>query len=141
MPFWMDPVVENDPLTDRILGCAIKVSKALGQGFLEKVYENALAHELRKEGYKVEAQKGIEVWYDGVMVGQFVVDLLVEGQVLIELKGVKALDDSHLAQGLNYLRSTGLQVCLLLNFGAQKLEIRRLVPGPFWTPVRASEGR
>ncbi len=134
-------MVENDPLTDRILGCAITVSKALGQGFLEKVYENALAHELGKAGLKVESQKGIEVWYDSVIVGQFMVDLLVEGCVLVELKAVKALDDSHLAQGLNYLRSTGLQVCLLLNFGTPKLEIRRLVPGPLWTPVRAGEGR
>jgi GxxExxY protein len=132
---------ENDPLTDRILGSAIKVSKALGQGFLEKVYENALAHELNKDGLTVESQKGIEVWYDGVVVGQFVPDLFVEGSVLIEIKAVKALDDSHLAQGLNYLRSTGLEVCLLLNFGGPKLEIRRLVPGPLWTPVRAGENR
>jgi GxxExxY protein len=132
---------DHDPLTDRILGCAVKVSKALGQGFLEKVYEKALVHELEKDGLTVESQKGIEVWYDGIIVGQFVPDLLIEGKVVVEIKAVKALDDTHLAQGLNYLRSTGLQVCLLLNFGGPKLEIRRLVPGPTWMPVRAGEER
>ena len=122
----------HDDLTEAILGCAVKVSRELGPGFLEKVYENALAIEMRHAGLRFERQKGIEVWYRSEPAGQFVADFLVESRVLLELKSVKALDEAHLAQGLNYLRSTGLPVCLLLNFGGPKLEIRRLVPGPHW---------
>lgn len=123
----------QDDLTEAILGCAIRVSRELGPGFLEKVYENALGIEMRHASLSFERQKGIEVWYRQEPAGLFVADFLVEGQVLLELKAVKALDDSHLAQGLNYLRSTGQKVCLFLNFGGPKLEIRRLVPSPSWT--------
>ena len=114
-------------ITERVIGCAYAVSNALGCGFLEKVYENALVHELRKGGLRVEQQQAIEVNYDGVVVGDYVADLLVEGSVLIELKAVRALEDLHLAQCLNYLKATGLTVCLLLNFAKPKLEIRRVV--------------
>jgi len=114
-------------ITERVIGCAYAVSNALGCGFLEKVYENALVHELRKGGLRVEQQQAIEVNYDGVVVGDYVADLLVEGSVLIELKAVRALEDLHLAQCLNYLQATGLTVCLLLNFAKPKLEIRRVV--------------
>ncbi len=79
-------MIQQDPLTERILGCAVKVSAGLGPGFMEKVYENALLHELRKAGLDAEAQKGIEVRYDGIVVGQFVADVLVEHRVLVELK-------------------------------------------------------
>lgn len=126
------PTPAHDDLTEAILGCAIKVSRELGPGFLERVYENALAIEMRHAGLRFAQQKGLEVWYRGEPAGLFSADFLVEGRVLLELKAVKALDESHLAQGLNYLRSTGLEVCLLLNFGGPKLEIRRLVPGPEW---------
>ena len=126
----------HDPLTERILAVVFKVSTGLGVGFSEKVYENALVHELTKDGLRVEQQKGLEVWYDGVVVGNFAADLLVEGQVLVELKSVKALDDMHMAQALNYLRASGLGVCLLVNMGIAKPEIRRLVPGKDWKPVR-----
>ncbi|MEN6335752.1 MAG: GxxExxY protein, partial [Phycisphaerales bacterium] len=102
------------------------VSNTLGYGFLEKVYENALAHELRKAGIRAEQQYGIKVHYDGVVVGEYVADLLVEGSLLLELKAVKELDDIHLAQCLNYLRATKLHLCLLMHFGKPKLEIRRI---------------
>ena len=82
---------EHDPLTERIIGCAFKVANTLGHGFLEKVYENALAHELRKAGLEVVQQQGLEVHYDGVLVGEFQVDLLVEGRVLVELKAVAGI--------------------------------------------------
>ena len=105
------------------------MSGTLGVGFLEKVYENALAHELRKAGLSVAQQRGIAVMYDGVIVGDYAVDLLVEDQVLVELKVVRALEAVHAAQGLNYLKATGLPLCLLLNFGRPRLEVRRLIWG------------
>lgn len=116
----------ND-ITERIIRCVYVVANTLGNGFLEKVYENALAHELRKAGFVVEQQKGIKVRYDGVIVGDYLADLLVQKEVLVELKAVKTLDNIHVAQCLNYLRETGLKVCLLLNFGTPKVQIRRLV--------------
>jgi GxxExxY protein len=111
----------------RIIGCVYKVSNTLGSGFLEKVYENALTLELRKNGLKVKHQHGIQVRYDGVVVGEFAADLFVEDMVIIELKATKALDDIHVAQCLNYLKATELAVCLLVNFGKPKAEIRRIV--------------
>jgi GxxExxY protein len=92
-----------DSITDRIIGCVYKVSNTLGSGFLEKVYENALSLELRKNGLKIKQQHGIQVRYDGKIVGDFAADLLVEDKVIIELKATKALDDIHMAQCLNYL--------------------------------------
>ena len=114
-------------LTERVIQCAFAVSNTLGCGFLEKVYENALAHELRKAGLQVQQQHGITVYYDGVAVGEYTADLLVEGVLLLELKAVKDLDDIHLAQCLNYLKATNLRLCLLMNFAKPKIEIRRII--------------
>ena len=118
---------ELNRITERVIGCAYTVSNTLGAGFLEKVYENALAHELRKNGLDVIQQHPIQVLYDGVVVGDFVADLLVEHEVLVELKAVKAFDDVHLAQCLNYLKATGKSICLLLNFGTPKVQVKRVV--------------
>jgi GxxExxY protein len=115
-----------DELTERVIQCAFAVSNTLGCGFLEKVYENALAHELRKAGLHVQQQHGVTVYYDGVSVGEYSADLLVEGVLLLELKAVKQLDNIHLAQCLNYLRATNVRLCLLINFGKAKLEFRRV---------------
>lgn len=120
-------MIIHDPISERIIACAFKVQNTLGCGFLEKVYENALVHECRKEGLVLMAQHSIQVFYDGIVVGDFVADMLVEHRLLVELKAVKALDDIHLAQCLNYLKATGLKVCLLLNFGKPELEIRRIM--------------
>ena len=120
---------ELNRVTEQIIGCAFKVSNILGCGFLEKVYENALAHELSRSGLEVRQQHGIRVWYDGIVVGEYVADLLVEGLVLVELKAAKALDDVAAAQCINYLRATGLEVCLLINFGKPKVEVKRFVLG------------
>jgi GxxExxY protein len=114
-------------LSERIIGCAFTVANGLGSGFLERVYENALAHELRKAGLAVAQQQGVSVFYDDVIVGEYAADLLVEAAVIVELKAVRALDDVHQAQCMNYLRATGLQLCLLLNFGRPRVEIRRIV--------------
>jgi GxxExxY protein len=115
-----------DQITGLILGCADRVHNTLGVGFLEKVYENALAHEVRKAGLGVVQQAEIDVYYDRVRVGLYAADLLVESTVLVELKAVRALDSIHMAQCLNDLRATGLEVCLLLNFGTPRLQKKRV---------------
>ena len=114
-------------LTSQIIRCAHEVSNSLGCGFLEKVYENALAHEIQKAGLRVIQQHPVQVFYDGVVVGEYVADLLVEDAVLVELKAAKNIDRVHLAQCLNYLKASGLRVCLLLNFGRPQVEIKRIV--------------
>jgi GxxExxY protein len=119
--------IELDRITKEIISCGFRVSSTLGCGFLEKIYENALALELRKAGLKTDQQHGIAVQYDGTVVGEYAADLLVEGKVIVELKAVKTLDDVHLAQCMNYLKATRLSVCLLLNFGRPKLEVKRVV--------------
>src|SRR5438046_1195625 len=119
--------LELNRITERVIGAAYTVGNTLGNGFLEKVYENALAHELAKLGLWVDQQQPIAVHYDGVVVGEFLGDLLVERLVLVELKAARALDEIHTAQCLNYLKATGLNVCLLINFGTPKVELRRIV--------------
>jgi GxxExxY protein len=117
----------NEAVTEKIIGCAYVVANTLGSGFLEKVYENALAHELRKAGLSVEQQAGVSVTYDRIVVGAYVADLLVEGSVLVELKAVRAIDNIHFAQCMNYLKATGLEVCLLINFGTPRIEVKRIL--------------
>jgi GxxExxY protein len=118
---------ELNKITEQIIGCAFTVSNELGSGFLEKVYENALAHELRRAGIRVEQQYPIKVYYDGVVVGDYVADLLVEDCVLVELKAIKALGDVEMAQCLNYLKATNSRICLLLNFGQPRVQVKRIV--------------
>lgn len=95
--------VDLNKISEAIIGCSFKVGNALGCGFLEKVYENALALELRKAGYVIAQQEDISVKYEGVVVGNYEADLLVEGRVLVELKAVRDLNQIHRAQCLNYL--------------------------------------
>ena len=114
------------PVTGGIIGCACRVANAPGHGFSEKVYENALAHEMRKSGLGVVQQRGIVVFYDDVIVGEYTADLTVEDQVIVELKVVGSLGDVHIPQCRNYLRATGKPLCLLINFGRPKVEIRRI---------------
>jgi GxxExxY protein len=113
-------------LTEKIIGAA---SNTLGTGFMEKVYENSLAYELRQMGFKVEQQKLVAVHFRSILVGEYVADMLVEDEILVELKAVRALEDAHLAQCLNYLRATGLRRGLLLNFGTSKVQVKRVVHG------------
>ncbi len=119
--------MEINQITEKVIGCSYQVANNLGSGFLEKVYENALAHEIRKTGLNVEQQHPIRVFYDNVIVGDYFADLLVEDCLLVELKTVKQLDDVHMAQCMNYLKATGVQVCLLINFYRSKVEIKRVV--------------
>ena len=117
--------METDELTRQIIGCAYHVHNALGRGFVEAVYENSMVIELRKRGLKVEQQYPIKVYYDGHVVGQFEADLFVAGTVIVELKAVSTLLQVHEVQLVNYLKATGIDVGLLLNFGDQKVEVRR----------------
>ncbi|WP_349262139.1 GxxExxY protein [Actinocrinis sp.] len=116
-------------ISDRVIGCAFAVMNTLGVGFLEKVYENALAHELRKAGLSVAQQYGITVHYDGVIVGEYTADMVVENAVVVELKAVKTLDSVHTAQCINYLKASGLRLCLLLNFGKSRVDVHRVANG------------
>ena len=98
--------MENEELTRTIIGCAISVHRALGPGFLESVYRNALAHELSKAGLDVHCEKRIRVRYDGKLVGDFFADMLIQNSVLIENKAVLALNKTHEVQLVNYLAAT-----------------------------------
>ena len=113
-------------ITEKIIGCSYTVSNTLGCGFLEKVYENALAQELRKAGFKVLQQHEIDVYYDGISVGKYIADLFVEDSVIVEVKANSGLDDSQKAQCLNYLKATNLKIGLLINFGKPRIEIKRV---------------
>jgi GxxExxY protein len=116
-----------DKVTEAIVGCAFKVSNTLGVGFLEKVYENALAVELRRAGLKVQQQYDVKVTYEGVVVGDYTTDLLVEDSIVVELKAASAIEAIHRAQCLNYLRAANLSVGLVINFGQPRLEVKRVV--------------
>lgn len=114
-------------LSKKIIGAAIEVHRELGPGFLEKIYEEALKLELRKQNFEFEYQKEITVEYLGVVVGVHRLDLVVEGKIIIELKAVKAFEDIHYAQLRSYLKATDMKVGLLLNFAKPTLEIKRIV--------------
>ena len=114
-------------ISEKIIGVAYKVSNSLGSGFLEKVYGNALAHQLKKDGMRIEQQKPIKVHYDNIVVGDYFADLIAEGAVIVELKTAKCIEDIHLAQTLNYLKATGLKLGLIINFGKLRVEIKRVV--------------
>ncbi len=114
-------------LSNRILGCALTGARTLGCGRLARVHQNALAHELHKAGLAVTRHPSLTVRYDGVIVGEYVADLLVRDAILVELMTARALNDTHRAQCLTDLRATGLHLRLLLDCGAPRLEIRRVV--------------
>jgi GxxExxY protein len=113
-------------LTEKIIGCAYEVFKELGSGYLEKVYENAMMVELAKRGLSAVQQAQIDVSYKNVVVGEFVADLLIEDKVIVELKAVQSISSVHEVQLVNYLKSTGKEIGLLINFG-DDISIRRRV--------------
>jgi len=114
-------------LTYAIIGAAMEVHRILGPGFLESVYEEALAHEFDLQGIPYQRQAKLAVQYKGVVAGEFRADFLVDGKVVVELKAIKALTGGDEAQLLNYLKGTGYRVGLLLNFGADSLEHKRRI--------------
>ena len=114
-------------LTGRVIGCAMAVHSELSNGFQEVVYQRALAIEMRRKGISFSREHEMPIFYRGEQVGTRRVDFFVEEVVLVELKAVSRLDNSHLAQGLNYLEAFRLEVGLLVNFGATRLEFKRLM--------------
>ena len=123
----MNADIQLNKTSEKIIGAAYKVSNALGAGFLEKVYENAMVLALKKDGLAVEQQKPIKVYYDESVVGEYFADLLVENEIILELKACKNIEDIHLAQCLNYLKATGMKLGLILNFGNPRVGIQRVV--------------
>lgn len=120
--------LETNATCEKIIGAAFQVGNALGSGFLEKVYENALTHELKQAHLSIEQQKNISVKYKNIVVGDFIADIVVNDTVIVEIKAQKNLDmTSAQAQCLNYLKATGKQICLLINFGNTRVEVKRIV--------------
>jgi GxxExxY protein len=116
-----------EELSRRTIGAAIQVHSSLGPGFLESIYEEAMKLELREQNLRFECQKEIKVEYLGVPVGLHRLDLVVENQIIVELKAVKELTEVQFAQIRSYLKATGIKIGLLLNFAKPTLEIRRVV--------------
>ena len=122
----MDSNLLHADVTKSIIGCAYYVYNQLGAGFLEKVYENALAVQLKKFGHEVRQQAPVTIYFEGENIGEYFADLLVDGKVIVELKAVAELRAVHEVQLVNYLRATGIQVGLLINFGDEIKIIRRI---------------
>jgi GxxExxY protein len=114
-------------LTEKVLAAVFEVSNTLGAGFLEKVYERALLKELNIRGIPPKAQASFPVIYKGQMVGEYFADIIVEDILVIELKCVERFGNEHMAQCLNYLRASGMSICLLINFQKPKVEWKRIV--------------
>lgn len=114
-------------LSNRIIGCCIQVHRVLDPGFVEKVYEEALAIELTRAGFRFERQKLVVVIYEGAPVGEHRLDLLVESRVVLELKACKEIEDVHLAIARSYLKATNAPLALVVNFARPKVEVRRVV--------------
>ncbi len=116
----------HDNLTERVIKAFYEVYNTLGYGFLEKVYENAMVLELQKGGLKVVQQAPIHVFYNGQIIGDYFADLLIEEKVIVELKSTKTISNEHIAQILNYLKATNIEVGLILNFGPRP-QVKRKV--------------
>jgi len=121
----MEEAPEQYDLAGKVIGFAMKVHSTLGSGFLETVYQSALALELRRAGLRVEAEKPVSVRYEGELIGAFIADLLVNDVLIVETKAVQMLAKIHEVQLVNYLVATGIDEGLLLNFGAERLEFKK----------------
>ena len=117
--------LEHEELSGAIIGCSMTVHRVFGPGFLESVYKNALAIELRKRGLPFEREKRITIRYEGETIGDFSADFLVDGAVIAEVKAIRAVNSEHEKQLVHYLTATGIDIGLLLNFGSPRLEFRR----------------
>ena len=118
---------EFEELSEKIIGAAIKVHKELGPGFLENIYEEALKIELSENQINFEAQKEVKIKYSGIEIGTHRLDMIIEDQIIVELKAVKELTDVYFAQLRSYLKATELKIGLLLNFAKPTIEIKRIV--------------
>ena len=118
-------MMKDQGITETIIGCAYRVYNQLGFGFLESVYGKSLLIEFRKSGLNAESQAPVKVHYDGQVVGDFFADIVVEGSVILELKSVKNIIKAHEVQLVNYLKATGIETGLLINFGEAGVEVKR----------------
>jgi len=117
---------EQDKITRKIIGCAMEVHNVLGNGFQEVVYQRALSVEMTLQDVSHQREFEMQLFYKGVDVGQRRVDFFVEGEISVEIKAIINLDDTNLAQAMNYLEAYNLQTGLLINFGAKSLQFKRL---------------
>ena len=117
---------KHKDITEKIIGAAYNVHNTLGSGFLEKVYQKSLAIELQALGFSFDMEKPIKVYYKGELVGDYIADIIVEDKVILEIKAIKELSNIHEVQLVNYLKATGIEVGLLINFGTS-VEIKRRV--------------
>ena len=120
--------IPHEDITRRVIAAAMHVYNKLGSGFNEELYDRAMRVALEMQGLSFEAQKTVEIFFEGAAVGLYYLDFLVEGKVVVELKALPELNSSHLAQTITYLTGTGCQVGQLINFGTSKLEWRRVFP-------------
>jgi GxxExxY protein len=117
----------HSELTGKIIGCAMEVHKALGNGFQEVIYQRALEIEMSQQGLIFSREHEMDIYYKGIKIGNRRVDFFVEEKVMVEIKAVVQLEDVHLAQAINYLEAYGLEVGLLLNFGSRSLQFKRVM--------------
>lgn len=120
----------HSELTGKIIGCAMEVHKILGNGFQEVIYQRALEIEMAQQGLTASREHEMDIFYKGVKIGNRRVDFFVEEKVMVEIKAVIQLEDVHLAQAINYLEAYGLEVGLLINFGAKSLQFKRIMKPP-----------
>lgn len=114
-------------ITKKIIGCAMKVHGTLGNGFQEVIYQRALAIEMKKQGLEYAREKVMTIFYDSHEIGTRPVDFFVEHTIMVELKAVSQLEDTHLAQAINYLEAYSMEIGLLINFGAKSLQFKRVI--------------
>jgi GxxExxY protein len=122
--------VRHEQLTHTILGAAMEVHRTLGTGFLESIYRNALLHELHLRGLSFKSELEVQIPYKDLVVGKHRLDILVEDVVVVELKAVSQIIDIHIAQAISYLRATGADLALIINFGEESLSWKRLINSP-----------
>ena len=118
--------MKDKELTHKIIGCSMKVHSTLGSGFQEVIYQRALAIEMEKQGLSYKREMEMEIFYDEIQIGTRRVDFFVKDRIMLELKAITKLDDSHLAQAMNYCQAYGLPIGLLVNFGSKSLEFKRV---------------
>jgi len=120
-------IVEYEKITEKIIGCAFTVFNQIGSGYMDSVYERCMLIELKKAGLYAKSQHPIKVLYENQIVGEFISDLIIEESIIVELKAISQLTKIHEAQLVNYLVSTGKDIGLLINFGPEKVQIKRKI--------------
>lgn len=123
----MNEHLKYSDITEKLIGCAMRVHQKMKNGYLESVYQNCLAIELDKAGVRYTKEVELPIYYEEVKVGKRRVDFLIEEKIIVELKAQVELNNAHLAQGLNYLETHNLEIGLLINFGSKSLQFRRLI--------------